>query len=91
MPTISESKVIVLVSYAGVEDSSYMAMDIGGIRRIYALVRLSHLGEAFKVDSVKSVPYQSVRSLEQQTPPAPHILYRPQPPVPLCTHGYSSF
>lgn len=38
-----------------------MAMDVGSQpRRIYALIRLSHLAEVFKVDKVSSVPYQSV-------------------------------
>lgn len=53
---------VVLVSYAGLEEAMPMAMDIGSHpRRIYALIRLSHLAEVFKVDSVNSVPYQSVR------------------------------
>lgn len=54
---------VILVSYAGVEETSPMAMDIGSQpRRIYALIRLSHLVEVFKVDHVNSVPYQSVCS-----------------------------
>lgn len=48
-----------LISYAAMEDSS-MALDVPSVRRIYALSRLSCLGETFKVDSVGSVPYQSV-------------------------------
>jgi nuclear pore complex protein Nup133 len=51
----------VLVSYAGLEEDIVMAMDMSGIRRIYTLVRLSYLGETFQVESVRSVPYQSVR------------------------------
>lgn len=38
-----------------------MAMDMGlQPRRIYALIRLSYLTDSFKVDSISSVPYQSV-------------------------------
>lgn len=40
-----------------------MIMDTSGIRRIYALARLSRGDEALKVESVQSVPYQSVRFL----------------------------
>ncbi|KAJ6502530.1 hypothetical protein C8R45DRAFT_622368 [Mycena sanguinolenta] len=55
-----EGKLVILVSYAGTSDEqSHTAMDVGGIRRIYALVRLSYLGEVFKVDGVQKVPYQS--------------------------------
>ncbi|KAF8212214.1 hypothetical protein K438DRAFT_1708496 [Mycena galopus ATCC 62051] len=54
-----EGKLVILVSYAGREELPVMAMDIGGIRRIYALIRLSYLGEVFKVDGVRNVPYQS--------------------------------
>jgi nuclear pore complex protein Nup133 len=49
-----------------------MAMDIGAHpRRIYAVVRLSYLADAFKVDKVTSVPYQSVR-LPIPIPPRMH-------------------
>ncbi|KAJ7111560.1 hypothetical protein C8R43DRAFT_1091558 [Mycena crocata] len=54
-----EGKIVILVSYAGRDEMRPMAMDIGGIRRIYALVRLSYLGDVFKVDGVRNVPYQS--------------------------------
>ncbi|KAJ6547586.1 hypothetical protein B0H19DRAFT_1266498 [Mycena capillaripes] len=54
-----EGKLVILVSYAGRDEPRLMAMDIGGVRRIYALVRLSYLGEVFKVDGVRNVPYQS--------------------------------
>ncbi|KAJ6630853.1 hypothetical protein B0H10DRAFT_2160229 [Mycena sp. CBHHK59/15] len=54
-----EGKLVILVSYAGRDEPSLMTMDSGGIRRIYALIRLSHLGDVFKVDGVRNVPYQS--------------------------------
>ncbi|KAJ7685205.1 hypothetical protein DFH06DRAFT_34186 [Mycena polygramma] len=54
-----EGKLVVLVSYAGRDEPRLLAMDVGGVRRIYALVRLSYLGEVFKVDGVRNVPYQS--------------------------------
>lgn len=43
-------------------------MDIGGVRRIYALAWVSYRN-GFKVDGVSSVPYQSVRfmSFESQS------------------------
>ena len=34
-------------------------MDVGGVRRLYALIRLS---EFFAVESVSGIPYQSVSS-----------------------------
>ncbi|KAJ7172457.1 methyltransferase type 11 [Mycena filopes] len=55
-----EGKLVILVSYAGRDEPRLMAMDVGGgVRRIYALIRLSYLGEVFKVDGVQNVPYQS--------------------------------
>ncbi|KAJ7285784.1 hypothetical protein C8J57DRAFT_1431461 [Mycena rebaudengoi] len=54
-----DGKVVILVSYAGLDEPRLMAMDVGGIRRIYALVRLSYLGDVFRVDGVRNVPYQS--------------------------------
>ncbi|KAJ6596941.1 hypothetical protein DFH09DRAFT_1403501 [Mycena vulgaris] len=54
-----EGKLVILVSYAGRDEPRLMAIDVGGIRRIYALIRLSYLGEIFKVQGVRNVPYQS--------------------------------
>ncbi|KAJ7452358.1 hypothetical protein B0H11DRAFT_1742097 [Mycena galericulata] len=54
-----DGKLVILVSYAGRDEARLMTMDIEGIRRIYALVRLSYLGDVFKVDGVRNVPYQS--------------------------------
>ncbi|KAF7967089.1 hypothetical protein HWV62_35891 [Athelia sp. TMB] len=68
----SSGNMVILVSYAGVEETSPMAMDIGSQpRRIYALIRLSHLVEVFKVDHVNSVPYQS--TLSSGAPEHPRI------------------
>lgn len=58
---ISSDELIVLVSFAGLEDSS--AMDATPQpRRIYALVSLSYVAGAFQVieRKVQKVPYQSV-------------------------------
>ncbi|KAF9075250.1 hypothetical protein BDP27DRAFT_40146 [Rhodocollybia butyracea] len=55
----SSNKLVVLVSYAGLDEADMMAMDVTGVRRIYALVQLSPLGDSFYVDAVRSVPYQS--------------------------------
>ncbi|EEB97429.1 hypothetical protein MPER_03255, partial [Moniliophthora perniciosa FA553] len=53
-------KLVVLVSYAGKEQDDIMAMDVSSIRRIYALVQLAVMGDTFKAESVRSIPYQSL-------------------------------
>ncbi|KAJ7109426.1 hypothetical protein C8R44DRAFT_634983 [Mycena epipterygia] len=53
-----DGTLIILVSYAGRDEPRLMAMDVG-IRRVYALIRLSYLGDVFKVHGVRNVPYQS--------------------------------
>ncbi|KAK7054841.1 hypothetical protein VNI00_003304 [Paramarasmius palmivorus] len=55
-------KLVVLVSYAAKEQDDIMAMDVGGIRRIYSLVQLSLIGDIFKIESVRGIPYQSTSS-----------------------------
>ncbi|KAH7871806.1 uncharacterized protein C8R40DRAFT_532912 [Lentinula edodes] len=72
----STSKLVILVSYAGPEEVDMMAMDITGIRRIYSLVQLSPSGDSFKVDNVRSVPYQSTSS--SGAPMHPRIQSLPQ-------------
>ncbi|KAG5645239.1 hypothetical protein DXG03_006656 [Asterophora parasitica] len=57
---VDDDKLAVLLSYAGVEDESSMAMDGSGFRRIYALAHLSFWNDVFKVLTVRSVPYQNV-------------------------------
>lgn len=37
-----------------------MSTDISGMRRVFAVVRLSVYGDTFKIESTKSVPYQTV-------------------------------
>lgn len=86
----SEGKVIILVSYAGVEEDSFMAMDLTGVRRIYALARLSYQGEISKVESVKSVPYQSVSS-HMFSRGATNLACRPLLLVLPCILGYNLF
>ncbi|THU89518.1 hypothetical protein K435DRAFT_969042 [Dendrothele bispora CBS 962.96] len=56
------NKLVVLVSYAGQEESGIMTMDVSNVKRIYALVQFSLIGDMFRVESVKSVPYQSTFS-----------------------------
>ncbi|KAK1236521.1 hypothetical protein PQX77_000214 [Marasmius sp. AFHP31] len=56
------NKLVVLVSYAGKEQSDLMAMDVGNIKRIYALVQLSLIGSTFKTESARGIPYQSTSS-----------------------------
>ena len=57
----SEHELLVLVSFAGIEDA--MSMDITPLpKRIYALVSLSYAAGSFQVieKKVQKVPYQSV-------------------------------
>ncbi|CAK5277413.1 unnamed protein product [Mycena citricolor] len=55
-----QGHIVILASYAGREEPRLNAMDVNsGFRRIYALVRISSLGDLFKVDDVLDVPYQS--------------------------------
>ncbi|KAK7467177.1 hypothetical protein VKT23_004235 [Stygiomarasmius scandens] len=56
------NKLVVLVSYAGTDESTIMSMEVSNVRRIYALVQFSLIGDVFRVESVKSVPYQSTFS-----------------------------
>ncbi|KAK0469814.1 Non-repetitive/WGA-negative nucleoporin C-terminal-domain-containing protein [Desarmillaria tabescens] len=58
-----QGRLVVLLSYAGGEEEHiYMNMDTSGIRRIYSLIHLTLSNDAFTVDSVRSVPYQSTSS-----------------------------
>ncbi|KAF8077905.1 hypothetical protein FPV67DRAFT_1405325 [Lyophyllum atratum] len=59
---VDDDKLVVLLSYAGVEDDSSMALDGTAVRRIYALAYLSFWNNVFKVLAVRSVPYQSTSS-----------------------------
>lgn len=79
------------MSYAGLEEVGMMAMDVTGIRRIYSLVQLSPSGDSFKVDNVRSVPYQSVSysAVCLLLPPLYRLPYRPPLPVLLCTLEYN--
>ena len=49
---------MILVSYAGIEEES--GMDMGNVRRLYALVRIVDAIDALMVDGVSGIPYQSV-------------------------------
>ncbi|KAK0485184.1 Non-repetitive/WGA-negative nucleoporin C-terminal-domain-containing protein [Armillaria novae-zelandiae] len=58
-----QGSLVVLLSYAGGEEEHiYTNMDTSGIRRIYSLIHLTLSNDAFAVDSVRSVPYQSTSS-----------------------------
>jgi nuclear pore complex protein Nup133 len=57
----SSGQLVILASYAGIEEA--IAVDMVGIRRIYTLIRLSYAADTIKVESVVSVPYQSVCTL----------------------------
>lgn len=41
-----------------------MSTDTPGTRRVFTLVRLSVYGDTFKVENVKTVPYQTVSKLK---------------------------
>uniref|UniRef100_A0A0W0FLK8 Uncharacterized protein n=1 Tax=Moniliophthora roreri TaxID=221103 RepID=A0A0W0FLK8_MONRR len=64
-------KLVVLVSYAGKDQDDIMVMDLGSIRRIYALVQLAVMGDTFKLESVRGIPYQSTDVLQTSSSGAP--------------------
>lgn len=55
----SSSRIVLLVSYAGVDDENSMIVS-NNPRRIYALIRLSHTANSFAAEDAIVVPYQSV-------------------------------
>ena len=87
----SSSKVVLLVSYAGVDDENSMMVS-NNPRRIYALVSFSRTPNAFAAEDAIVVPYQSVSVLPTQTHPAIHTLpFRPRALVHPCIPGFSLF
>ena len=58
----SSSTVVLLVSYAGVDDENSMMVS-NNPRRIYALIRFSYTTNGFAAEDVTVVPYQSVSVL----------------------------
>lgn len=83
----SSSKVVLLVSYAGVDDENSMVVS-NNPRRMYALIRFSYTANAFVAEDVIVVPYQSVSMLHIFSPSATHILpSRPRAQVRPCTPG----
>ncbi|KXN86872.1 hypothetical protein AN958_09467 [Leucoagaricus sp. SymC.cos] len=70
----SEDKLVVLVSYAHTEELSFMATDTSGMRRVFALVRLSAYGDTFMVESTKIVPYQTTATSGAPTHPRVQFL-----------------
>ncbi|KAL1745686.1 hypothetical protein HDZ31DRAFT_35821 [Schizophyllum fasciatum] len=69
----NSGKLVVLVSYTPVDlGGSDMAIDTGShVKRIFSLVRLAYLGDTFRVEDVRVVPYQ--RSKESGAPVQPRI------------------
>lgn len=83
----SSSKVVLLVSYAGVDDENSMMVS-NNPRRIYALIRFSYRANAFTAEGVTVVPYQSVGVLLALPPSATHPLpSRPRVQAHQCTPG----
>ena len=84
----SSSKVVLLVSYAGVDDENSMMVS-NNPRRIYALVRFSHTTSVFTAEDAIVVPYQSVSVLltlclpRLSFPSRLRVLVRP------CTPGFN--
>lgn len=58
----SSSKLVLLVSYAGMDDENSMMVS-NNPRRIYALIRFSYTTNAFAAEDAIVVPYQSVGHL----------------------------
>ena len=87
----SLSKVVLLVSYAGMDDENSMMVS-NNPRRIYALIRFSHTANAFAVEDAIVVPYQSVSVFPTPLPSATHALpFRPQVLVHQCTPEFNLF
>lgn len=87
----SSSKVVLLVSYAGMDDENSMVVS-NNPRRMYALIRFSYTANAFTVEDVTVVPYQSVGMLLTLSPSAIDILpSRPRVQVRPCTPGSNPF
>ncbi|KAI0079884.1 hypothetical protein K474DRAFT_1696036 [Panus rudis PR-1116 ss-1] len=60
---VSTSELLLLVSYAGQEDSSLSTVNYSSHpRRIYALITLAYDSEVFSVANIRTVPYQSTSS-----------------------------
>ncbi|KAH8107113.1 Non-repetitive/WGA-negative nucleoporin C-terminal-domain-containing protein [Cristinia sonorae] len=70
---LSSTELLLLVSYAGQDDSAGMDVSIQP-RRIYAIVGLQHSAGSFQVKDVKAVPYQSTSSSGAPTHPRLQLL-----------------
>jgi len=87
----SSSKVVLLVSYAGVDDENSMMVS-NNPRRIYALVSFSRTPNAFAAEDAIVVPYQSVSALLAGLSSATHPLpFRLRALVHLCIPVSSLF
>ncbi len=87
----SEGDLSVLVSYAASEDENAMAIDMRGVRRLYAIVYVAYVAGTFDVTQVRQIPYQCV-SISSSSPSSlkkRHL--RPRRQVPQCTQEYSSW
>lgn len=83
-------KLVILLSYAGVEEESKMTLDAPVVRRIYALAHLSYWNDTFKVLTIRSVPYQSVSDPLSFVWRSQNLLFsKASMPVPRCTPVYN--
>jgi nuclear pore complex protein Nup133 len=80
--------VVLLVSYAGVDDENSMMVS-SNPRRIYALIRLSYTTNSFATEDAIVVPYQSVSALLTSSLRRLTFLSRPRVPVRQCTLGFN--
>ena len=88
----SSSKVVLLVSYAGVDDENSMMMVSNNPRRIYALVSFSRTPNAFAAEDAIVVPYQSVSVLLIRVSSTTQTLsFRLRALVHLCIPVFSLF
>jgi nuclear pore complex protein Nup133 len=86
----SSSRVVLLVSYAGVDDENSMMVS-NNPRRIYVLVRFSHTANAFAVEDATVVPYQSVSCSLPSPLSCSHSIFRPRVLALPCTPESNPF
>jgi len=86
----SSSRVVLLVSYAGVDDENTMTVS-NNPRRIYALIRFSHTTNAFAAEDAIVVPYQSVSIFPVPLLQRLTASRRPRVLVHQCTPGFNLF
>ncbi|TFK76396.1 hypothetical protein BDN72DRAFT_755585 [Pluteus cervinus] len=54
-------RLILLISYVDEKASRHLGVDLSGVHRTHALVRLGYTDGGFSVENIKSIPHQRVR------------------------------